>query len=150
MQDYFKRLYLYNHWANLEVLAEFKKHSHLPAKALMLFSHIVTAQKIWYSRISGRQVDTIGLFDSYSITELENAVYESSNDWLELINTDLDYNSIVKYTNTKGVLFENMLQDIVAHVANHATYHRAQINTVLRESGLTPVVVDYIAFARQK
>ncbi|WP_209331385.1 DinB family protein [Lunatimonas salinarum] len=34
------------------------------------------------------------------------------------------------------------------HIVNHSTYHRGQIATLFRESGLQPVVTDYIMLKR--
>jgi uncharacterized damage-inducible protein DinB len=35
------------------------------------------------------------------------------------------------------------------HLANHSTYHRGQITTMLRQLGVTPVPTDLIAYYRQ-
>jgi len=35
------------------------------------------------------------------------------------------------------------------HVANHATYHRGQIVTMLRQLGRTPPSTDYIRWLRE-
>ncbi|HET9131583.1 MAG TPA: DinB family protein [Terriglobia bacterium] len=35
------------------------------------------------------------------------------------------------------------------HLANHSTYHRGQITTMLRQLGVTPVSTDLIAYYRQ-
>jgi uncharacterized damage-inducible protein DinB len=39
------------------------------------------------------------------------------------------------------------LGDTAYQVVAHSTYHRAQVNTRLRELGVTPPVLDYIAWA---
>jgi uncharacterized damage-inducible protein DinB len=36
------------------------------------------------------------------------------------------------------------------HVANHSTYHRGQITTLLRQLGATPVSTDLIGFYRER
>ena len=56
----------------------------------------------------------------------------------------------VAYTNSSGTAFETPLRDILTHVVNHGTHHRAQIALVLREAGIAPPATDYIYFVREK
>jgi uncharacterized damage-inducible protein DinB len=41
------------------------------------------------------------------------------------------------------------LGELMRHVVNHATYHRGQIVTMLRQLGKTPPSTDYIRFLRE-
>ena len=36
------------------------------------------------------------------------------------------------------------------HLANHGTYHRGQVATLLRQLGVKPVSTDLIAFYRER
>ena len=56
----------------------------------------------------------------------------------------------VSYTNSQGKAYSNTVKDIVTHNVNHATYHRAQINQLLRQNGYEPVLTDFIAYRREK
>ncbi|RYE14391.1 MAG: damage-inducible protein DinB, partial [Sphingobacteriales bacterium] len=53
------------------------------------------------------------------------------------------------YTNTQGKTYTNTVLQILTHVVNHATYHRAQIATDMRQHSLEPLMTDYIAYARE-
>jgi uncharacterized damage-inducible protein DinB len=64
-----------------------------------------------------------------------------------LLNSDL--NQIVKYANPEGGFFENKISDILFHLVNHSTYHRAQIAMQFRLNDIKPPVTDFIAFKRE-
>jgi len=36
------------------------------------------------------------------------------------------------------------LGDLMTHVVNHATYHRGQLTTMLRQVGATPPATDFV------
>ncbi|WP_414711827.1 DinB family protein [Sphingobacterium sp. UBA1498] len=46
--------------------------------------------------------------------------------------------------------FHNKVNDILLHVFNHGTYHRAQIASEMRRNGVEPINTDYITFIRLK
>jgi uncharacterized damage-inducible protein DinB len=53
------------------------------------------------------------------------------------------------YRDLRGNPYAQPLWQQMQHVANHSTYHRGQITTMLRQLGLTPVPTDLIAYYRQ-
>jgi uncharacterized damage-inducible protein DinB len=55
---------------------------------------------------------------------------------------------VISYTNTQGEAFQTTVEDILIHVFNHGTYHRAQVARDLRQHALTPVNTDYITYVR--
>ncbi|MCF8317339.1 MAG: hypothetical protein K9I02_01220 [Haliscomenobacter sp.] len=55
---------------------------------------------------------------------------------------------IINYSNSKGQLFSNSIQDMLFHIINHSTYHRGQVATEFKRQGLEPLVTDYIFFKR--
>jgi len=55
---------------------------------------------------------------------------------------------IINYTNTQHQAFHNKANDILLHVFNHGTYHRAQIASEMRKNGIEPINTDYITFVR--
>ena len=52
-------------------------------------------------------------------------------------------------TNSKGETFSNKIKDILFHIINHSTYHRAQIATDLKQNGIEPINTDYIFYKRK-
>lgn len=57
MKEYFINLFKYEAWANKEVSDCLISISEPPEKALSLMSHIINAQVIWLSRITGKTID---------------------------------------------------------------------------------------------
>ncbi|MBL7865765.1 MAG: damage-inducible protein DinB, partial [Cyclobacteriaceae bacterium] len=62
----------------------------------------------------------------------------------------VQFEKVVQYTNTKGQSFSNTVRDILFHVANHTTHHRGQIISDFRQSGIQPLVTDFIFYIRDK
>ena len=52
----------------------------------------------------------------------------------------------VTYVNFAGQTWTYPLGEALLHVANHGTYHRGQIATLLRQLGKAPVSTDYLRF----
>jgi uncharacterized damage-inducible protein DinB len=46
--------------------------------------------------------------------------------------------------------YSNPLWQSLQHLANHGTYHRGQISTLLRQLGTKPILTDLIHFYRQR
>jgi len=115
-------------------------------EAEALFSHILNAQHIWISRI--KHIDS--LYDRLEIHPKENfgkVHAENITNMYELANSDLDFT--VAYSNSAGEIFENNALDILYHMINHSTYHRAQIATQFRLNNIQPPVTDFIFLKRQ-
>jgi len=60
-----------------------------------------------------------------------------------------DFDARVEYKNAAGEKYTNSVKDIITHVINHSTYHRAQIAQLIRQSGGEPAKTDYIVYQRQ-
>ncbi len=63
--------------------------------------------------------------------------------------SDDDLQRAVRYTNTRGVPYETVLWQILAHVVNHGTQFRSEAGVALTEFGHSPGDVDFIFFIRQ-
>ncbi len=53
-------------------------------------------------------------------------------------------------TSLKGEVSTQQLGGMMLHVANHSTYHRGQVATLLRQLGQTPEITDLILYLRQQ
>jgi len=63
----------------------------------------------------------------------------------ETVTTSLAYQSFT------GVNATSQLWEMIQHVVNHATYHRGQVTTMLRQLGAAPVTsTDLIVFYRER
>jgi len=147
MELQLKDLYDYHHAMNLKVAELLTNHSgEIDEKAYHLFSHILGAQNIWNSRILDIK-HTIPVWDiqpHHQFIEIEDKNHRDSL----LIIENKPLQTEIEYTNLQGIRYKNSISDILFHVTNHATYHRAQIASIIKKSGLTPPVTDYIAYKR--
>lgn len=148
MKTYFLKLYHYNLWANHKVLLCLKQQNVSDEKALQLMSHLLAALFIWLNRIKGLPKSSYELWKTYNLNELETMVADSSRDWLEFIQTTENFDRELTYTNYVGEPYVNNVEQIMIHLVNHSTYHRAQIALLLRQKGFEPVNTDYITWDR--
>ncbi|MEE1947164.1 DinB family protein [Pedobacter sp. KR3-3] len=139
----FAELLNYTTKADAIVIAALHK-TDLP-EADRLFSHVLTAQHIWAKRILGQQPEK-GVWEEQPKTAFEALSAENAKLFDTILSTrQLD--ELIHYANAHGE-FENNLQDILFHVVNHSTYHRAQIATMLKKAGQTPPATDFVILKR--
>lgn len=123
----------------------------VPERAGTLFSHMLRAQDIWYGRVAGTDHAALDLWATDSLQDCAERLEASTRRWTALLDDRDDaLDAPVAYTNFSGTAFETPLQDIVLHVVNHGTHHRAQIALLLREADIAPPATDYIFFRREQ
>ena len=149
-----EKLGAFNVWANETVLARLDESvasgHEIPAVALRLFSHVLNAQAIWISRISGTQ-SPVKVWQEHDLAGLHHWHGQTSQR-LHQIMTDADDTELdrrIHYTNSLGDSYDSAVSDILTHAVVHASYHRGQTATRLREAGVEPVNSDFITYCRQ-
>ncbi|MCU0384020.1 MAG: hypothetical protein MUF68_08125 [Cyclobacteriaceae bacterium] len=148
MKDYFFKIYQYNVWANKKVINTLKKQQVVDTKILTLMSHVVSALHIWLARIENRPLAEYKLWEKYDIETLEEMADDIGARWLLYIKRNEKFDALLIYKNYVGLPYENKIENIMIHLVNHSTYHRAQIATLLRQAGLEPVNTDFITYDR--
>ena len=109
------------------------------------------AELLWLDRVNGI-VRALPLWDPLPLPELLRLVNQSTYDWLSYVG-ECDASQLerqVAYVNTKGVAYQNSVHEIATHVVNHGSHHRGQIVQLIRKTGITPPLVDFIAYARNE
>jgi uncharacterized damage-inducible protein DinB len=147
MKDFFKELFLYNNDVNQKLIKVFESNpDKISEKALKLLSHILNAHQIWNHRIDPQEkISSVWQIHSPDkLKEIDQHNYNKTKIILEKIDLIKTY----EYTNSAGQKFTNSVKDILFHVINHSTYHRAQIASDFKESGIEPIVSDYIFYKR--
>jgi uncharacterized damage-inducible protein DinB len=138
------------HWANLEMLDALKlTNTHLE-KALSLFIHILAAEKVWLNRLNETDTKQFDIWPRHSMEDCERLINDNRVGYSLLLKnlSESDYSRLISYTNSKGVAFTTSISDILTHVSLHGSYHRGQINALLRSEGYEPRNTDYITFTR--
>jgi len=148
MKTFFKTLFEYNYDCN-QKLAEAMNASpdKISEKALKLYSHILNAHQIWNKRIVPGPA-AFGIGDLHSMRDFKHIDKVNYDDTLLIIDT-LDPEDIINHPKIKGKPFSKKIREILFHVINHSTYHRAQIATEFRQNGLEPLATDYIFYERE-
>jgi uncharacterized damage-inducible protein DinB len=140
-------LFKYSHHCNYSTIELFKQRSEdLPEKAGLLFDHILNAHHIWNHRILDRSIDHLP-WDRHSLKDLRDIEDQNYNESINILR-NVSIEKLISYTNTKEQDFQNSVGDILFHIVNHSTYHRAQIATELKDAGIPPLVSDYIFYKR--
>lgn len=146
--DFFKDALEYNLHFNQELIQLFENNKNsIPEKSMQLLNHLINAQQIWNERILEQQP----FVDVWEIRPLENLKTINKSNYiqsLEILETT-ELNKKIDYKNSKEIPFSNTVQEIIFHIINHATYHRAQIASDLKANGIEAINTDYIFYRRK-
>lgn len=157
-----RALYDYTEWANERMIAAIAQlsdeqytreiTSSFPSIRETL-AHLAGAEWIWLQRWKGTSPSAQPEWSlSAPLSRLrENlrAVAAERRDFLDALD-DQALEQPLTYRNLKGESFTNRLTDILMHVANHATYHRGQLTTMIRQVGALPPATDLIVYYRER
>ncbi len=116
--------------------------------------HIFAAEWAWHSRWRG--VSPTALSQAGALPDL--ATMQSR--WADLEQQvrahvdaagDAGLERVYQFTSLAGVAGQATLGQMVQHVVNHASYHRGQVTTMLRQIGAAPAAsLDLFAFFRER
>jgi len=116
--------------------------------------HVFAAELLWYSRWRGNSPKALLPGDTVSdVATLRARWNEVERDVRELVN-ELGPEGIARsldYQHMSGQPDSSVFWHMLQHVVNHASYHRGQVTTMLRQIGAAPAKsMDLIAFYREK
>lgn len=144
---FFKDTFEYNWQCNQKLIQLFEDIERtIPEKSIQLLNHLINAQEIWNNRILN-QKSTVEVWEKRFLIDLEEINKSNYNQSLQIIET-IDLSQKISYKNSKGSEFSNSVQEILFHVINHSTYHRAQIASDLKANGIEAINTDYIFYKR--
>ena len=155
-------LFEYNAWANRRSL---EAASVLTAEKFVqpmgssfgsvrdTLAHIWGAEWIWLERFQGRSPsslpDTTQFQDMASLRERWDELAMRLLGFVrDLTQADLD--RVFEYKTLKFGVYRNPLWESMQHLANHGTYHRGQVTTLLRQLGAQPIATDLMHFYRER
>ena len=146
MKEYFKQIFEHEHWANLKVLESMICASETPQRAIEIFSHIIAAQRIWLDRINGDKTElkVWEVFDTEIMLELLEINYTDINKTID----NQDFEQLIAYQNSSGQHYTSTINQILSHLALHASYHRGQVVLLLKGHVDTLPTTDYIFYIR--
>ncbi len=157
-----RTFYRYSDWANERMLSAIQQLT--PEQITHEFSgsfrsirdtfaHIVVAEWLWLQRWKGDMptalpdwaptADIARLAD-----QMQRTARERSERLARLSAAELE--QPFRARNLKGdVTWELPLGMMLLHVANHSTYHRGQVASLIRQAGGAPTPTDLLIFATQ-
>ena len=116
--------------------------------------HVYSSEWTWYQRWHGTSPsamldpldypDVARLQTEWSGHEARMRAYLGSLD-------DAGVRKVIEYRGLQGQPYRSAIWEMVHHVVNHGTYHRGQVQTMLRQLGVSPArSVDLIVFYRER
>lgn len=145
MKTFFKELFQYNNHFNQKIISVLTEN---PGKAsersIKLLSHILNVHQVWNYKFQPGQLP-YGPWEVHQIGDLSGIDKKNLEDSILLLDK-FELDQPVQYSTSKGQVFTNNARDILFQVINHSTYHRGQIATEFRQSGLEPLLTDYIYY----
>jgi uncharacterized damage-inducible protein DinB len=152
MKAHFIKMINYDQYGNLLMLKSILEIN-APEKPVQLMAHLLAAQQIWLNRCKSLSATGFALWPDWKAETFEQIIVENHQSWIDFIkqlNTD-DFSRMINYQNSKGENFQNQLSDVLAHLINHGTHHRAQIGQHLKMAGLNQLpATDYIFYIRNE
>ena len=149
MIAHIRRLFVYDDWANGEVLGAIRSAGCV-GRPLQLMSHILSAERLWFERMKGLG-QTFPVWPDFSWQQCEEQRSRLVLTWKEFLSpaNEAELAVPVRYKSTEGESFTSNKEDILLHVATHSVYHRGQIAADMRASGFTPAYTDFIHAVRK-
>lgn len=150
----------YMQWADERILESVAQVPHDQALAdrassfggiLGTLQHIYRSERAWLLRLTTDPAAQAAAVDAPPDPIFVKAVWPRlHSEWIEWAESVTDWNIVLAHRNQKGEEFRLPRWQIVLHVINHATYHRGQITTMLRQAGAAPPPpTDLIAYYRE-
>ena len=117
-------------------------------------THIYAAEWAWYQRWQGESPTALLPADRFAdLAALRVAWTEHERKVRAYVDGlgDADVRRVLEYKLLSGQTGASPVWQMLQHVVNHASYHRGQITTLLRQLGLQPAKpMDMIAYYRTR
>jgi uncharacterized damage-inducible protein DinB len=145
MKAFFKELFQYDHHYNQALITILTENTeHTSEKSIKLLSHMLNAHQIWNNRIDPGQ-PSFGRWDAHQLHDLKEIAQRNFEHSMRILDT-MELSRPIPYVMGNGQAFTHSLHEILFQVINHSTYHRGQVATEFRQSGLEPLLTDYIFY----
>lgn len=153
----------YNHWANKQLIGYLLTLPEDELRRPMVSSfpgvlptviHLWNAESIWYQRIRlSEHVEPPGDPEYGNVKEAAGSWLAQSEKWIEWLDRSsaamLDH--VFEYRSSKKELHKQAVWEALLHLFNHQSYHRGQLITLLRQSGMSKIPnTDFLSYSRKK
>ena len=159
---YLQTLLDYHYWARdviLDAVTELPRDKFLqPTESSFksvrdTVAHIYAADLVWYKRWMGTSTSLIPYDQFPDATSIRTAWKDLEAEVRQFVGNlgEAGVNRTFDYKLLSGAPDTAPFWEMLVHVVNHATYHRGQVTTLLRQLGAPPPKpTDMIAFFRTR
>ncbi|MEK4357900.1 DinB family protein [Paenibacillus sp. FSL M7-1455] len=121
-------------------------------------AHIYIVDNVWFQTLQGTEMaDALNSswsnreeLENGSLPELETKFKRLSEACSRLLRAQEDLEKRVMLNNPYAGSRETSLAEIVMQIVTHGTYHKGNISTMLRQTGNSSVMTDYIYYLYAK
>jgi uncharacterized damage-inducible protein DinB len=153
-----RELYAFNRWANGKTLESARQLTPEQCGRAIggsfgsvqgTLAHLYGADWVWLERFHGRSPRAMP--EGPELSTLEglaakwSEVQDARDAFLETLTPER-LGGHLSYSGFDGKKFTRVLGGALFHVANHGTYHRGQVATLLRQLGHTAASTDYTRY----
>ena len=155
-------LYEYNYWATARILtaaAPLDQEQYVAAgtgshgSLCDTLAHMLAAEMTWRRRCQGISPTSLPTGADFPTLATPRQTWQEEEaamrGYLATLD-DADLDATVHYRTTKGAPQQNLLWQLLTHVVNHGTQHRAEAAMMLSSLGHSPGDIDIILFLRQR
>jgi uncharacterized damage-inducible protein DinB len=151
-----RQLLLYTLWADRAALAAIRpvRSEDLSRDAGVSFGsvlgtlvHILGSERLWLSRFTGQTAPSLPSVEDFPNFLSLAVAWEETAAEMEFFLASFTEDQLaaeITWTSTEGVTYSAPLWQPVTHMVNHATYHRGQVASLLRQLGYQPPTTDMI------
>ncbi|GAB4554954.1 MAG: hypothetical protein OHK0023_25690 [Anaerolineae bacterium] len=159
--DYFRSLFDYSYWANHKLLAcvavlTDEQYHHRFDYAMEsvhgTLAHMMAAEDLWLARLQGVSPRSLPPESAFTRQHLPATWASVEAKWRAYLAnlSDAAVGQKVVYHRTNGEPRERYLWEILGHVANHGTDHRAQTLFMLKQLGAPTFEQDALIYFQEK
>ncbi|WP_142829847.1 DinB family protein [Planococcus soli] len=155
-----EKMFSYHKWATLACLEHVqtlgedlyqKEGANSFASIHATVEHVIGVEKLWLLRMMGVAKPA---FEHYEVETTQKAM-----EALMLLHAEMElffaslseeqWQETLDYQNMRGDDFSSTREEMLFTIVNHASYHRGQIASFLRQFGKEGTALDYIYYQKQ-
>jgi uncharacterized damage-inducible protein DinB len=158
MADRFRKWFDYEKDAHAKVVTSLesvpseRRDSPEYRKAIAILAHLAAARRIWLGRLGVIPLSAGSMFpEDPQLADVVKGLGQVHDLWTEYLAglTDQDLDRSLEYQSLDAGRFRNTMEDILAQLFGHSSYHRGQIASLVRAAGGEPAATDYIYWCRE-
>ena len=162
MKQILQQYAAYNIWANKKItetanlLSEEQINKEIVSSFPSVYKtvlHLMEVENVWWQRLQLVEQTTPPGWFTGNFTELSKKLLELSQQWESWVQNanEANINHVFAWYNLKKEYFKEPVYKMLLHLFNHQTFHRGQLITMFRQSGLDKIPpTDFIVFCRKK